>query len=138
MKQLTNEEIAYFHDNKDLLQSKMAAGELCYLVEWWEQDEYWLNENSNLLFLFLDGEEINLVLHQAIWNELSSLLQQQGISWEYQYQNAFASNILFPPEYAGQPYYEKVNQSWWQRLFDWNEHWYRRADLPPVKDLPKL
>lgn len=88
------------------LQARLDAGELSYLVEWWEEDNPYIDENAHMLFIFADGEEMDFELHAPTREKLIPLLAAHGIEWEWSYRFGFDSRILYPPTVAGQAYYD--------------------------------
>lgn len=138
LRAITRQEIELFYQYKPELEKKLRSGLLRYAVEWWENDCLEIDENAHMLFLFRDDTEYDIVLNRQIHDRLASLLALAGISWEYRFRPEFSSNILYPAEFAGQPYYEKAPQppkKWWERVFDaltfnLDERWIRRKDLP--------
>lgn len=102
----TDNECQSFALEETQLRKHLAAGELHFLVEWWENDNIYINENAHMLFIFRDGTYLDFVLHQPIVDKLSALLRQHGIEWEWRLQLHFDSNILYPPQYAGQKFYK--------------------------------
>lgn len=64
------------------VETRVLAGELVRLEEWWEDDDLWIDENAHILFVFSDGEEIDLVLYNDIAPGISQLLSTQGICWQ--------------------------------------------------------
>lgn len=64
------------------VKTRVLAGELVRLEEWWEDDDLWIDENAHILFVFSDGKEIDFVLYNNIVPEISQLLSSQGISWQ--------------------------------------------------------
>ena len=129
MSEISRQEIELFRVYRDELQARLDAGGLLYIIEWWEEDDMVMDENAHMSFLFAE-DEYDFVLHTPTCEALSTMLAKLEIDWKYRMKVDFDSNILYPPEYAGQPYYEKEQQPWWLRLFDWREHWTRRSDLP--------
>lgn len=135
----TRQEIEQFRLYRSKLEGRLRSGPLCYIVEWWENDSIDIDENAHILFDFKDEDYCwSFVLHRQIHDEVKDLLAIVGIDWEYRFNLKFGSNILYPPSFAGQPYYEKVPQppkKWWERLFQHllgidEESWIRRKDLP--------
>lgn len=98
-------------ENKSLAESEasirasLAAGKLRYLVEWWEEDDLWIDENAHLLFIFTDGSEQDFTLYEPIKKKLVSLLADCGITWEPGFNRNFDSAILYPPSLRGQQFY---------------------------------
>ena len=98
-------ECQYFTESETELQQKLAEGKLRFLVEWWEKDEFFIPENGHLLFIFSDSTSFDFYLHRETVDKLAPLLSRFGIEWKCRYQCDFSSRILFPPPYAGQPFY---------------------------------
>lgn len=88
------------------LQARLDAGELSYLVEWWEEDNPYIDENAHMLFIFADGEEMDFELHAPTREKLTALLAAHDIRWEWSYRPGFDSRILYPQPLAGQAYYD--------------------------------
>ena len=88
------------------LQARLNAGLLSYLVEWWEEDNPYIDENAHMLFIFADGEEMDFELLTPTCEKLKPLLAAHGIEWEWSYRFGFDSRILYPPTFAGQAYYD--------------------------------
>ena len=88
------------------LQARLNAGLLSYLVEWWEEDNPYIDENAHMLFIFADGEEMDFELLTPTCEKLKHLLAAHGIEWEWSYRFGFDSRILYPPTFAGQAYYD--------------------------------
>lgn len=133
-------ELSNFRRYRPELEEKQRSGKLRYVVEWWEEDCLDIDENVHVFFQFEgDGEyKWEFEAYQPIRDELKAMLGGVGITWEYPFEQHFGSRILYPPEWAGQPYYEKAPQppkKWWERLFarltgDNGEQWVRRKELP--------
>ena len=77
------------------LESRLLAGELVRLEEWWEDDDLWIDENAHLLFVFRDGEEMDFVLYKDIAPEFSQLLAAQGICWEASFRPTAGSRVIW-------------------------------------------
>lgn len=105
MQNRTDAECSQFLENEEHIRKKLAAGELRYLVEWWEDDSPYINENAHMTFFFTNGSCVDFVLHRPTVEKLQTLLTEHGMAWEYRYELHFNSNILYPPPYAGQPFY---------------------------------
>lgn len=103
--QLTEDECRMFDTQAAELQERLLADKMRYLVEWWEADAPFIEENAHLLFVFCDGAEMDFVLHAPTREKLESLLAGHGIALEWRYRPAFDSCILYPPALAGQTYY---------------------------------
>ncbi|MBQ2814194.1 MAG: hypothetical protein IJE66_04215 [Akkermansia sp.] len=87
------------------LRQYMSGGGLSFLVEWWEKEDLLLVENAHLLFIFADGTYMDFLLHRPIAERLSSVLAEYGIKWAARMELQFDSCILYPPQCAGQPFY---------------------------------
>ncbi len=87
------------------LRQYMSGGELRFLVEWWENDDLLLVENAHLLFIFADGIYMDFLLHRPIAERLSCFLAEYGIKWAARMKFQFDSCILYPPQCAGQKFY---------------------------------
>lgn len=132
--------IERFRQHRPELEEKHRSGALRYVVEWWEEDSLDIDENAHIFFQFEgDGEYIwDFLTPRQLHDEMNDLLAIAGITWEYGFELHFGSNILYPPDLAGQPYYEISPQppkKWWERMFDYltgndGEQWVRRKDLP--------
>ena len=107
IQQLTEEQCRLYDANSEKLQARLSAGELSFLVQWWEEDEFYLDENEHLLFIFADGSEMDFVVHPPTAEKVEPLLAKLGIEWEKRFMLHFDSHILYPPQYAGQKYYDK-------------------------------
>lgn len=83
----------------------LAAGELRYLVEWWEDDDLWIDENHHLLFIYTDQTAHEFALFQEVEAKCVSLLAEFGIEWTPGFKTTFDSNILYPPALRGQKFY---------------------------------
>ncbi len=95
------------YENREAeLQARLDAGELSYLVEWWEEDNPYIDENAHMLFIFADGKEMDFELHSPTQEKLRPLLAAHGIEWEWSYRFGFDSRILYPLPLAGQAYYD--------------------------------
>lgn len=101
----TKAECRQFLESEEEIRKKLAAGKLRYLVEWWEEDSPFINENAHMEFFFTDGSSVDVVLHRPTVEKLHTLLASHGIEWEWRLQLHFDSNILYPPPYAGQKFY---------------------------------
>ncbi len=91
-------ELEDFTSRRPRLQELLATGQLSRLEEWWEDDEIWIEENSHLRFTFINGEEMDFILHLPIARELSALLATQGISWQSSYRATHSSRTIWPPD----------------------------------------
>ncbi|MBQ3217448.1 MAG: hypothetical protein IJB33_01070 [Akkermansia sp.] len=69
--------------------------------------EFYLDENEHLLFIFADGSEMDFVVHPPTAEKVEPLLAKLGIEWEKRFMLHFDSHILYPPQYAGQKYYDE-------------------------------
>lgn len=87
------------------IRAHLAAGELRYLVEWWEEDILEIDENHHLLFIFTDGTEQDFTLYEPIEQKLLALLSENGITWHPRFNLHFDSAILYPPALRGQQFY---------------------------------
>lgn len=87
------------------IRASLAAGELRYLVEWWEEDILEIDENHHLLFIFSDGTEQDFTLYEPIEQKLLSLLVEHNIKWHPRFNLHFDSAILYPPDLRGQQFY---------------------------------
>ncbi len=105
MRQLTEGECRLFDTQAAELHERLLAGKMRYLVEWWEADAPFIDENAHLLFVFCDGAEMDFVLHAPTREKLAPLLAKHGIALEWSYRPGFDSRILYPPALVGQPYY---------------------------------
>ena len=83
----------------------MSGSGLSFLVEWWEKEDLLLVENAHLLFIFADGTYMDFLLHRPIAERLSSVLAEYGIKWAARMELQFDSCILYPPQCAGQSFY---------------------------------
>lgn len=138
-KAYTRQEIEQFRLYRPELEEKLRSGSLCYAVEWWENDSIDIDENALIFFCFQNEDYVwEFVLNRQIHDEVKEMLATIGVDWEYHFKAQFGSYILYPPSFAGQPYYEKAPQEpkkWWERLFHHllgldEESWIRRKDLP--------
>lgn len=105
MQNRTDAECSQFFENEEHIRRKLAAGELRYLVEWWEDDSPFINENAHMTFFVTDNSCVVFVLHRPTVEKLQTLLTEHGIAWEYRYELHFNSHILYPPPYAGQQFF---------------------------------
>lgn len=87
------------------LRRRFEAGELRMVVEWWEEDDLYIDENAHMLFLFTDNTAWEIDLYPPILEQLKPLLASFGISWKPGINFHFDSRILYPPTYAEQKYY---------------------------------
>lgn len=87
------------------IRQRLAAGELRYLVEWWEDDALEIDENHHLLFIYTDQTAHEFVLFQEVEAKCVSLLAEFGIEWTPGFKLTFDSNILYPPALRGQKFY---------------------------------
>ena len=87
------------------IRQSLAAGELRYLVEWWEDDDLWIDENHHLLFIYTDQTAHEFALFQEVEAKCVSLLAEFGIEWTPGFKLTFDSNILYPPALRGQKFY---------------------------------
>lgn len=87
------------------LRRRFEAGELRMVVEWWEEDDLYLDENAHMLFLFTDDTAWEIDLYPPVQEQLKPLLASFGIAWEPGFNLHFDSRILYPPPYAGQTFY---------------------------------
>lgn len=107
IQKLTEAQCRHYDTREQELQARLTAGELKCLVQWWEEDEFFLDENEHLLFLFTDGEEMDFVVHPTTAGKVKPLLAGLGIEWEKRIILHSDSRILYPPPYAGQKYYNE-------------------------------
>lgn len=89
----------------DAIRSRLADGELRYLVEWWEEDDLYIDANSHLLFIYTDGTSQDFTLYEPIKEKLVSLLADGGIPWEPGFSLHFDSVIIYPSDLRGQQFY---------------------------------
>lgn len=87
------------------LRRRFEAGELRMLVEWWEEDDLYIDENAHLFFIFTDDTAWETDLYPEVQERLKPLLASFGIGWKPGINFHFDSRILYPPTYAGQKYY---------------------------------
>lgn len=87
------------------LRRRFEAGELQLVVEWWEEDDLYIDENAHMLFLFTDDTAWETDLYPQVQEQLKPLLASFGISWKPGINFHFDSRILYPPTYAEQKYY---------------------------------
>ncbi|MDO5471638.1 MAG: hypothetical protein Q4F38_10095 [Akkermansia sp.] len=93
-----------FDEQVPELQARLTNRQLHYLVEWWEDDDLFIEENSHILFVFADGSSCDFELFAPIREKLTRLLADHGIEWTWSYSHRADSRIVYPPELAGQPY----------------------------------
>ena len=77
------------------VETRLLAGELVRLEEWWEDDDLWIDENAHILFVFGDGEEMDFVLYKNIATDISRLLATQGICWQASFRLTADSHIIW-------------------------------------------
>ena len=77
------------------VETRLLAGELVRLEEWWEDDDLWIDENAHILFVFGDGEEMDFVLYKNIATDISRLLATQGICWQASFCLTADSHIIW-------------------------------------------
>lgn len=77
------------------VETRLLAGELVRLEEWWEDDDLWIDENAHILFVFGDGEEMDFVLYKNIATDISRLLATQGICWQASIRFTADSHIIW-------------------------------------------
>ena len=77
------------------LESRLLAGELVRLEEWWEDDDLLIDENAHILFVFRDGEEMDFVLYNDVAAEISRLLAALGISWQASFRLKADSRVIW-------------------------------------------
>lgn len=77
------------------VETRLLAGELVRLEEWWEDDDLWIDENAHILFVFGDGEEMDFVLYKNIATDTSRLLATQGICWQASFRLTADSHIIW-------------------------------------------
>ena len=77
------------------VETRLLAGELVRLEEWWEDDDLWIDENAHILFVFGDGEEMDFVLYKNIATDISRLLATQGICWQASFRLTTDSHIIW-------------------------------------------
>lgn len=87
------------------LRRRFEAGELRMVVEWWEEDDLYIDENAHMLFLFTDDTAWETDLYPPVQEQIKPLLASFGIAWEPGFNLHFDSRILYPPPYAGQTFY---------------------------------
>lgn len=104
IQQETEAQCRLYDEKEAELHARLAAGELSVLVQWWEEDEFFLDENEHILFVFADGEEMDFVVHLPTAQKVKPLLAAFGIEWEKRFMLHFDSHILYPPHRAGQKY----------------------------------
>lgn len=92
-------------DSEAAIRAHLAAGELRYLVECWEEDILEIDENHHLLFIFTDGAERDFTLYEPIEQKLVFLLAENGIIWHPRFNLHFGSVIIYPPDLRGQQFY---------------------------------
>ena len=88
-------ELEDFSTQRPRLQKLLEDGQLSCLEEWWEDDELWIDENAHLHFTFINGEEMDFILHDSTATELSTLLQTLGINWQASYRATHSSRIIW-------------------------------------------
>ncbi len=88
LNQLQQERLAH-------VETRLLAGELVRLEEWWEDDDLWIDENAHILFVFGDGEEMDFVLYKNIATDISRLLATQGICWQASFRLTADSHIIW-------------------------------------------
>ena len=88
-------ELERFARLRDCLEGRLAAGRLLRVEEWWEDDELWVDENAHLTFVFIDGEEMDFVLHSSIAQEISRLLAVQGMEWRASHRAQADSRVIW-------------------------------------------
>ena len=89
-------ELEDFSTQRPRLQQLLEDGQLSCLEEWWEDDEFWIDENAHILFIFKDGKEMDFVLHDTTAREISQLLAAQGILWQVSYRAKADARIIWP------------------------------------------
>lgn len=101
------------------------AGEWKYIVEWWEQDSLDVDSNQHLLFIDEEGET-DFLVHEGNVTELNELLASTGllevqeVSIVPEFHVQFHSRILYPPEWAGEAYFEPdTARTWLKKLHGW-------------------
>ena len=77
------------------VETRLIAGELVRLEEWWEDDDLWIDENAHILFVFGDGEEMDFVLYKNIATDISRLLATQGICWQASFRLTADSHVIW-------------------------------------------
>lgn len=87
------------------LRRRFEAGELRMVVEWWEEDDLYIDENAHMLFLFTDDTAWEIDLYPPVQVQIKPLLASFGIAWEPGFNLHFDSRILYPRPYAGQTFY---------------------------------
>lgn len=87
------------------LRRRFETGELRYVVEWWEEDDLYIDENAHMFFIFTDDTTWEIELYTEVQEQLKPLLSSFGIAWEPGFNIHFDSRILYPPTHAGQPFY---------------------------------
>lgn len=92
-------------ENAEGIRDRLAEGQLRYLVEWWEEDDLYIDENGHLLFIYTDGTSQDFTLYEPIKEKLVSLLADSGITWEPGFSLHFGSVIIYPPDLRGQQFY---------------------------------
>lgn len=85
-----------FTTQRTSIEQMLHAGQLQRLEEWWEDDEFWIDENAHILFIFKDGKEMDFVLHDTTAREISQLLAAQGILWQVSYRAKADARIIWP------------------------------------------
>lgn len=98
-------EFNWLAESEPQIRQLLAAGELRYLVEWWEDDDLWIDENHHLLFIYTDQTAHEFALFQEVEAKCVSLLAEFGIEWTPGFKLTFDSNILYPPALRGQKFY---------------------------------
>lgn len=98
-------EFNWLAESEPHIRQLLAAGELRYLVEWWEDDALEIDENHHLLFIYTDQTAHEFVLFPEVEAKCVSLLAEFGIEWTPGFKLTFDSNILYPPALRGQKFY---------------------------------
>lgn len=111
------------------------AGRWKYIVEWWEHDRLDMDGNQHLLFINDEGET-DVLVHRgnvAGLNEWLAAEAPQEISVALEFHVSFHSRILYPPEWAGEAYFEPRSAGTWkERLWTW----LGAVTMAKRKDLP--